>query len=112
MALGWDTAWAISALRLGVPLVAAVPFAGQESRWPPEARARYRALLAAAAEVVVVSPGGYSAEKMQIRNRWMVDRCDALVALWDGGAGGTAGCVAYARSVGRPVFNLWREFSA
>src|SRR3546814_2405914 len=30
MALGWDTAWALAALDLGVPLTAAVPFSGQE----------------------------------------------------------------------------------
>ena len=112
MALGWDTAWAIAALRLGVPLIAAVPFAGQESRWPSSAQDRYRAILAAATRVEITSPGGYSAAAMHVRNRWMVDNCDTLVALWSGASGGTGACVAYAQSVGRRWMNLWSEFSA
>ncbi len=39
----------------------------------------------------------------------MVDRCDILVALWDGksarGRGGTGEVVEYARKIGRPI--LW-----
>ena len=111
MALGWDTAWAAAAVYAGVPFIAAVPFAGQESRWPGPSQARYHALLAKASEVVIVCPGGYSAQAMQRRNEWMVDRCDEVIALWDGSAGGTGNCVRYARKVGRPVVNLWNEWS-
>ena len=110
MALGWDTAWAAAAVYAGVPFIAAVPFLGQESRWPGPSQARYRALLAKAAEVVVVCQGDYSAQAMQRRNEWMVDRCDEVVALWDGSAGGTSNCVHYARRIGRPVENLWVEW--
>lgn len=38
----------------------------------------------------------------------MVDRADAVVALWDGGAtGGTAKCVQYAEKHGKRIDNLW-----
>jgi predicted Rossmann fold nucleotide-binding protein DprA/Smf involved in DNA uptake len=111
MALGWDTAWALAALDVGVPLVAALPFKGQESRWPVESQRLYHWILERAAEVVIVCPGGYSPDKMQRRNEWMVDRCDELAALWDGSAGGTANCVAYADQVGRPVVNLWPDWA-
>lgn len=110
MALGWDTAWAVAAIRLGVPLIAAVPFDGQESRWPAESQRRFRSILEHAREVHVVSAGGYSPAAMHARNRWMVDRCDLLCALWNGSSGGTAGCVAYARSVGRRTENLWQRW--
>ena len=112
MALGWDTAWAIAALRNGIPLVAAVPFAGQSDRWPVAARIRFDRILEMAQEVVVVSPGGYSGMAMQRRNMWMVDRCDALAALWSGSDGGTANCMRHAAQIGKPTINLWPEFTA
>lgn len=52
----------------------------------------------ASTELVVVCGGGYSPEKMQRRNAWMVDHCDFLLACWDGSPGGTGNCMAYARA--------------
>lgn len=111
MALGWDQAWAVAAHKLGIPFIAAIPFAGQEGKWPEESQSRYRALLRHAAEVVVVCEGGYQPAKMQVRNMWIVDRCDKLVALWDGTPGGTANCVRYAEEMRRPIDNLWAHFA-
>ena len=108
VALGWDTAIAEAALTLRIPLWAAVPFAGQESRWAPRSQAIYRGLLQQAERVVIVSEGGFSSAAMQRRNEWMVDECAALVALWDGSAGGTANCLKYANKIGRPGWNLWQ----
>lgn len=107
MALGWDQDWAQAAVDLGIPFVAAVPFIGQERAWPELSQRTFAVLLARAAEVVIVSPGGYSPGAMHARNHWMVDRCDLLAALWDGSSGGTADCVGYAERVGRPMVNLW-----
>jgi uncharacterized phage-like protein YoqJ len=59
MALGWDLAFARASVELGIPLIAAVPFEGQEAMWSPESQAKYRALLAEAETVHVVSPGAY-----------------------------------------------------
>jgi predicted Rossmann fold nucleotide-binding protein DprA/Smf involved in DNA uptake len=33
----------------------------------------------------------------------MVDNSDAVIAIWDGGASGTANTVEYARKQGKPV---------
>ena len=74
MALGWDQAVAEAAMQLDIPFLAAVPFEGQESRWLEESREHYDHLLRHAIEVKVVSPGGYSAFSMHVRNEWMVDR--------------------------------------
>lgn len=113
LALGWDTAFAFAALSCDIPLIGAVPFVGQESKWPVEARARYRYLLGACATVHVVSPGGYANVKFQKRNRWMVDRCGTLAALWNGTAGGTANCVNYAatKSLLVTTINLWDQWT-
>lgn len=107
MALGWDQAVAEACHELKVPFVACVPFEGQESAWPQGSQQRYHQLLAAAKQIVVVSPGGYFAAKMQIRNEYRVDNCQYLVALWDGTSGGTGNCVKYAEEAGKHWINLY-----
>lgn len=107
MALGWDTALALAAIELGIPLTAAVPFEGQERKWRPEQQDLFRAILARAANVVIVSTGGYAVWKMQVRNEWMVDRASGVLALWDGSSGGTGNCIAYARTREVEIVNLW-----
>lgn len=106
MALGVDQDFAELALALRIPLIAAVPFRGQESVWPAAAQEHYRALLAQASDVTYVSTGGYAAWKLQRRNEWMVDHCDQLIAVWDGSAGGTANCVAYATANARDLIRI------
>lgn len=97
MAIGWDQAVAAAAIRLNIPLVAAVPFDGQESMWPQEVRDRYIRLLKSASRVVIVSDRGAPnfnvVRAMQHRNEWMVDRADEMAALWDGSFGGTFNCI-------------------
>ena len=110
MALGWDQALARAAISLGIPLLAALPFKDQDCKWPARSREDFADILGKAMQVVVVSEGGYSAHKMQLRNEYMVDKCDSLLALWNGAPGGTANCVSYANRVGRPVTNLWSSF--
>lgn len=112
MALGWDTAVAQACAELSIPFVACVPFEGQESKWSEPLRKRYRELLAKAVAVVVVSPGGYDPKKMHARNAYMVDRSVAVLALWNGTPGGTAGCVEYAKKKGRAVVNAWDGYVA
>lgn len=110
MALGWDQAFAQASVDLGIPFIAAVPFDGQERRWPKESWPRYRRLLDAATAVEIVSdiPGTRALQK---RNEWMVDRADGIVALWDGSWGGTFNCIRYANRVKRPVENLWSKWA-
>jgi len=103
MALGVDQIAASVCIKLGIDFTAAIPFLGQENAWPDASRAIYRKLLAKSAKQVVVSEGGYSAHKMQVRNEWMVNHCDLLLAVWDGTAGGTGNCVSYAEKIGKPV---------
>ena len=45
MAIGWDTAWALAATEIGIPLIAAVPLEDQPGRWPLEARRVHERLL-------------------------------------------------------------------
>ena len=108
-ALGWDQALAEAALRLDIPLVMALPFEGFECKWPKESQEFLHSLMNPA-EVVFVSEPGYAAWKMQVRNKWMVDNSDLVLALWNGTDGGTANCVRYAEKVGKPITNLWERW--
>lgn len=111
MALGWDMAWAEAAIEARIPVIAAVPFGGQESRWPAVSQDRFWRILTQSEETVIVCEGSYAAWKMQKRNQWMVDKASHLIALWDGTSGGTANCVGYAD--GRiPTHNLWSYWSS
>lgn len=104
VALGFDSYGAKIAIKLGIPFIAAVPFTGQEKMWPKESQEDYHNLLKKAAEIVIVSEGGYSVEKMQIRNQWMVDNSDRLLGAWDGTPGGTKNCLDYAKKVKRETY--------
>ncbi len=102
MALGVDTVFAHAAISLknaGYPIVftAAIPFNGQEHMWNEYTQNHYRDLLSHADTIQIVCNGEYAAWKMQKRNEFMVDRCDELIAVWDGTKGGTANCVNYAK---------------
>lgn len=81
MALGWDQTVAWAAYNLNIPFIAAVPFEGQERMWPSQSQRNYQYLLKVAYEVIIVTEGQYAPWKMQVRNEWMVDRCDAMLAL-------------------------------
>lgn len=106
MASGWDHALAIAALGRGIPLTAAVPYVGYEQDWPEPAQQLFHDLLEMATEVNFIG----SKER---RNEWMVDRCDRVLALWNGSQEDTtAHCIAYARSQGKPVDNLWSKWQA
>lgn len=112
MAQGWDTAWAIAALGLKIPLLCALPFEGQFSKWPIESQLLWSEIVGKANNVVFVYKGEYAPWKLLARNKWMVDHCDKVCALWDGSSGGTAHCVAYAQKKNKPIDNVWNDFAA
>jgi uncharacterized phage-like protein YoqJ len=43
---------------------------------------------------------------MQKRNEYMVDKCDKLLAVWNGTTGGTHNCIKYAKSKGKEIILL------
>lgn len=117
MALGWDMVIAAACYELKIPYIACIPCDNQESKWQPSDREHYYDLLQKAYEVVNVSPGPYAVTKMFRRNEYMVDRCDVLLALWDGDyQGGTGGCVRYAEHLalrtGKPrIIQCWERWA-
>lgn len=102
MAIGTDTIFAIVGLYLrdhgyNIKVICAIPFKGQESKWPLESQNLYNIILGKADNIVYVCDGGYAKWKMQKRNEYMVNLLtsdnDFLIALWDGTPGGTANCI-------------------
>jgi len=106
MAIGVDTMAAEVCIELGIKFEAVVPFVGQEKYWPAEAQERYLKLLSLANSTKVVSPGGYAPWKMQVRNEYLVDHCDKLIAVWDDSSGGTKNCVDYAISKKKHIIRI------
>ena len=99
MAMGFDLLAAEQVLDLKkkfpeVKLVACVPCYGQEKYFPEEDKERYARILKKADEVVTLSDHYYNG-CMQNRDRYMVDRADALIAYCRKEEGGAAYTVKY-----------------
>lgn len=106
-ALGIDLLWMQTGILIDFPVIAALPFPGYDSRWPDASRREYEKWLDKCREVRYICEAGYHPAKMQTRNEWMVQQADSLVAYWNGSAGGTCNCVAYAQAIGcqTTIFN-------
>ncbi len=109
MALGFDLACGelIAKIKGTIPvkLVACIPCADQSGGYSAKQRARYDALLAACDERVVLHEH-YENGCMFERNRYMVDRCDVLLAYLASERGGTYYTVNYAKKKGKRVLFL------
>lgn len=106
MALGADQDFAEICIEKGIPFVAAIPFQGQERKWPEASQLYYWRLVHQAVKIVHVCDPGYADWKMQRRNEWMVDEVGSdgiVIAVWDGSRGGTSNCVQYARTSQRKI---------
>ncbi|MCL2107721.1 MAG: SLOG family protein [Oscillospiraceae bacterium] len=80
---------------------AIIPCRGQERTWSAEQQAKYHSMLEYADLVHFVSDTPYFDGCMQLRNRYLVDTCDLLLAVYDGKRGGTMQTVSYAKKTGR-----------
>lgn len=99
-------------LAAGGALEIIVPAVDYESTFiDAEDRTNYEELLAGAARVEICPFTDPSESAFLYAGRRVVDRCDTLIAIWDGaparGRGGTADIVSYARSIGRDVEIVW-----
>lgn len=103
MALGVDSWAAFVCIKNNIPFKAAIPFEGQENLWTQQDKSRYYTLLSKAKEKVLVSNGDFSQEKMQIRNEYIVNNSDILIAVFDGSFGGTFNTVNYAKKLNKEI---------
>lgn len=103
MAIGTDQWAAEICVNMDIPFIAALPFRGQEGKWPPKTKAKYNWLLSKAYQKYVICEGDYEPWKMQRRNEWMIASCHMLVAVFNGTEGGTANCLTSAAAAGKYV---------
>lgn len=113
MAVGFDLAAGECVLSLrdhfcGLRLVCVVPFRGMESRFAQADRERFGRLMQMA-DATVVLADEYTPEVYRRRNDFLVDNASAVLAYFDGRAGGTAYTVARAKRDGLRVENLYRD---
>jgi uncharacterized phage-like protein YoqJ len=107
MAQGWDAVMAKAAVSLGIPFKAICPFKGQGSNWPESAKKVYLELLSKAVEVIYTSDA-YHKHCFFVRDRYLVDKSELLLAMWDGREqGGTFYTVKYAKEKEHLRVNLW-----
>jgi uncharacterized phage-like protein YoqJ len=100
MALGIDQVFCQEAIKYkathpDVRIIAAVPCREHSSKWREPSRKLYDDLLAKCDEVHL-NDVSYTPAVMQIRNEYMVDRCDIVLGVWNGTPGGTYNCLKYA----------------
>lgn len=108
MALGVDQVYAEAVTELKkdgykIELIAAIPCQNHPSKWPKQSQEYYADLLKQADKITLVSDCPYAPYLMQIRNEYMVNISNEVIAIWDGTSGGTGNCVKYAKSINRPI---------
>ena len=112
MALGVDTVFALAVLELkelgcDIKLLCAIPCRNQEKAWKTEDQLLYKHILSKADKVKLVSDYEYKSFLMQIRNEYMVDLSDKVIAVWnESPRGGTYNCITYARMHNKEIINV------
>lgn len=106
MALGVDQVFAICAIKNKIYLECAIPCLKHSKMWKKESVDLYNKILSKSQKQTLVSPTAYNNVCMQIRNEYMVDNCNILLAVWDGSNGGTGNCVKYAQSIGKEIIRI------
>ncbi len=86
-------------------MICAVPFPGHSKPFGSKWKDIYKELTEKAAEVYFICEK-YSSESFDLRDKWMVDRADMVIAAYNGMPGGTKKTVYYANMKGLPVKNI------
>ena len=94
-----------------IKLIGAVPFPSQAGKWPKPSQDHWAQTGKACDTIHYVSADPYHPSKMQIRNEWMVDHSNYVIAVWDGTKnGGTWNCIKYALAKSKPVLHVkWKD---
>lgn len=114
LAAGADQVFADVVLDLGGSLDVVIPFPEYDETFDKRADLnRFRKQLARAASITVLKTRATREDGYLRAGHEVVDRSEALLAIWDGkpaaGRGGTAEVVAYARAAGKRVMHVDTE---
>ena len=109
MAVGSDLIFAEVILKVRkkypalVKFIAVIPCLEHDKNWNESDRELCRKLTEKADEVVFVSNSRYYDGCMAKRNRYLVETCDELIAIYDGQRGGTMQTINFAKGKGLKV---------
>ncbi len=107
MAIGVDLDFAETVLKLrdkySVTLECAIPCPNQTLKWNDKDKLRYESILECADEVNLISEK-YTPECMLKRNRYMVDKSELVIAVFNGKEqGGTRYTINYAKNKNKTI---------
>lgn len=107
--LGADQIFALTALKLkkqgySITLEAVIPCNNQMEIWPEEFKKLWHEIVEKADQVTYTSRDAHTLQLMHKRNMYLVDRCDEIIAVFNGKRSGTANTVRYAKRRNKPIF--------
>ena len=85
-----------------IKIVAVIPCLNQEIKWKPHQQLRYHTIKAQCDDIIVLSPY-YTANCMNIRNKFMVKHSCLCVACWNGLPSGTGNTIRFAKENGNKI---------
>ena len=88
-----------------IKLVCASPLLGFERSWNEQEKQTYRSIIAKADYVKYVSDHYFRA-CFQVRNEWMVNHSNRVIATYNGESGGTRNTINYAKRMGVDIINI------
>lgn len=88
-----------------IKLNAAIPGNDHKDyRWPQPIRDLYDAVLYRAAHINQITDGVCSTWAVNRSHRYMADRCDFAIIIYNGTPGVTANCIKYLRKIKKPIW--------
>lgn len=111
LALGVDQWCALIIIKLKekythIKLVSAIPCKAHPNKWNQASQDTWGHIVFHSDEVYLVTDADYTPQCMQVRNVWMVDNADLILAVWDGTKGGTGNCVGYAKKQKKEILTI------
>lgn len=109
MAIGSDLMFAQAVLKLKqrysslVKFIAVLPCLNHDKGWSEAERLQCREIIEKADDVVLINNSPYFDGCMAKRNRYLVETCDELLAVYDGQRGGTMQTINYAKGRGLKI---------
>lgn len=110
MALGVDMIAAEIVLELkkkyqDITLECALPCETQANKWTEKYRDRYFSIIEMSDKETLLQTH-YTADCMHKRNRYMVDKSDYVIAVWNGSPSGTGKTVLYAKENNKQIIQI------
>ena len=89
-----------------IKLISAIPCRNHSCKWKKQDIDICQEICDKSDEVVLVTEEDYKPYLMQVRNEWMVNKSDYVVAVWDGTKGGTGNCVNFSIKQNKQIIRI------